>query len=243
LTNFGFAKVQRLPGNVGYLRLHAFFPAAVARAGATAVAAMNFIAETSALIVDVDGSPPGLSRMVTLLASYLFAEPVQLTSIRLREPGATNQFWTYDYVAGPRYADKPIYVLTGPGTLSAAEGFVYALKRLRRATIVGETTGGAAHVTSIIPLDPHFAVSVPFGCAVDPITGTTWEGTGVAPDIEVPSPQAFTVAHRAALKHVIATLASQPGRACDRLVEEARAELAKLGRPTPGNIAGSRGGR
>src|SRR4051812_42631342 len=42
LTNFGFAQVHRLPGNVGYLRLHAFFPAAVARAGATAVAAMNF---------------------------------------------------------------------------------------------------------------------------------------------------------------------------------------------------------
>src|SRR5258706_11952429 len=51
LNNFGFARVERLPGNIGYLDLRGFFPAEFDEAGATAAAAMNLLAHTSALII------------------------------------------------------------------------------------------------------------------------------------------------------------------------------------------------
>lgn len=68
--NYGFLKVERLPGNIGFLDLDYFADPDLG--GATATAAMSFLAETDALIVDLRYNGGGNSRMVALLASYLF---------------------------------------------------------------------------------------------------------------------------------------------------------------------------
>ena len=200
--NYGFKRLERLAGNVGYLDLRGFSPAELG--GPTAIAAMNFLATADALIIDLRQNGGGSPSMIQLITSYFFEEPVHLNSFYIRRDSSTQQFWTQAHVEGPRMTETPIFVLTSGRTFSAAEEFSYNLKNLERATIVGETTGGGAH-----PVDLHrfpelgIEISLPFGRAVNPITGTNWEGTGVEPDIAVPAEQALDVAHRDALEGLL----------------------------------------
>jgi C-terminal processing protease CtpA/Prc len=82
-------------------------------------------------------------------------------------------------------------VLTAKRTFSAAELFSYDLKRLKRATLIGETTGGGAHTVAPHQIDHHFFIRVSFDQFVNPITKTNWENTGVEPDIMVPAADAL----------------------------------------------------
>jgi hypothetical protein len=166
---------------------------------------MNFLAYADAIIFDLRQNGGGSPSMIQLISSYLFDEHTHLNSFYIRKEDTVKQFWTQQYVQGPRMVNADVYVLTSPSTFSAAEEFTYNLKNLERGTIVGETTGGGAH-----PVDGRFfpnlnlAVSLPFGRAINPITGTNWEGTGVTPDIEVPASEAKEVAHQDALKKILA---------------------------------------
>ncbi|MGD8374938.1 MAG: S41 family peptidase, partial [Acidobacteriota bacterium] len=199
--NFGFRKLERLEHNIGYLELTGFQEAA--RARETAVAAMNFLANADALVIDLRQNGGGDPSMIQLLASYFFAEPVWLNSFYIRETDETRQFWTQAQVAGKRLADTPLFVLTSPYTFSAAEEFAYDLKNLDRAVVIGETTGGGAHPNRIeIFSELGVAVSVPFGRAINPVTGTNWEGTGVEPDVACAAGEALDVARIAALEVV-----------------------------------------
>lgn len=228
LHNFGFQKVERLDGNIGYLELHTFFPADAPGAGDAAAAAMRLVAYTQALIIDLRLNHGGDPSMVALLSSYLFAESVHLNSLYWRANDFTQQFWTFPYVPGPRFVDKPVYVLTSDETFSGAEEFTYNLKNLKRATIVGETTGGGAHPGDDFPITRHFGVWVPRGRAVNPLTGTNWEGTGVAPDISVPADEALDVAYATALRHVIEQGAENAKGPFKGVVEEALRTLAAM---------------
>ena len=207
--NYGFDKVERLRGNTGYISFRGFFGPEL---GAEAVAsAMNFVAGTDALIIDLRTNGGGDPEMVALICSYLFGpEPVHLNDLYWREGNRTDQFWTRKEVAGKRYLNKDVYVLTSKYTFSGAEEFTYNLKNLKRATIIGETTGGGAHPGAGFRLNEHFSMFVPTGRAISPITKTNWEGTGVKPDIEVPAEQALTVARLMALKKSLPTL-TNPG--------------------------------
>lgn len=197
--NFGFNKVERMSGNVGYLRFDGFQDAK--HAGATAIAALNFLAYCDALIIDLRNNGGGSPSMIQLINSYFFEEPVHLNSFYIRETDSIQQFWTQEQVQGPRMADVDLYVLTSDYTFSAAEEFTYNLKNLDRATIVGETTGGGAHPTGrFLFANLNVAMSCPYGRAINPISGTNWEGTGVEPHIQVARGEALDVAHIEAMK-------------------------------------------
>jgi len=228
LNNFGFARVERLPGNIGYLDLRSFFPPELDGAGAAAVAAMNLLAHTSVLIVDLRLNGGGSPSMVALITSYLFDKRVHLNSFFWRAGEQIEQFWTLPYVPGKRFLDKPVYVLTSNRTFSGAEEFSYNLQHLKRATIVGEPTGGGAHPGGPIPLDAHVGVWLPAGRAVNPITNTNWQDTGVQPDISVPAEQALKTANVLALKHVLAHSGSTPQGPLQEVVVEARKTLDEL---------------
>lgn len=209
--NYCFRKVERLPGNVGYLKLDCFAQADLG--GSTAVAAMAFLAGSEALIFDLRDNGGGSPSMIQLLTSYLLSgEPTHLNSFYVRKGDRTEQFWTNAWVPGRRVPDVPVFVLTSGRTFSAAEEFTYNLKNLKRATLVGETTGGGAH-----PVDFHrvkgypVGMSLPFGRAINPISGTNWEGTGVEPDVKVPVAEALEVAHGRALA-VLAEKATDPAQ-------------------------------
>jgi C-terminal processing protease CtpA/Prc len=201
-TMGGVASVERLAGNIGHLALRPilFSPSMAAEA---IIAAMNLVARTEALVMDLRGCVGGDPATVALLCSYLFDEATELNAIYLREGDRTMQSWTLPYVPGPRFGgDKPIFVLTGPSTFSGGEALSYDLQQRGRATIVGERTGGGAHPRVGFKVHAHLEVTVPTGRPINPVSGTNWEGCGVAPDIEVPAEEAFTVAYRAALDHV-----------------------------------------
>jgi hypothetical protein len=200
--NFCFKEIKLLDGNVGYVDLRCFSEAT--DAGATAVAAMNFLAYTDAVIFDLRQNGGGCPSMIQLISSYFFDEPVHLNSFYIRKSDSTEQFWTQAHVQGPRLVDVDVYVLTSKYTFSGAEEFTYNLKNLKRATIIGETTGGGAHpIEGKVFANVNVGMSLPFGRAVNPITETNWEGTGVAPDIEVPQEKALDVAHLEALNKLL----------------------------------------
>src|SRR5581483_9299975 len=144
-------------------------------------------------------------------------------------------FWTKEWVPGKRFGgDKPVYVLTRRWTFSGAEEFTYNLKNLKRATIIGEVTGGGAHPVRPHRINEYFTIGVPFARAINPITKTNWEGTGVTPDVEVPAAQALKTAHLAALKSV-QSKATDPQLAgqLKNLIESVQRELDEMRSPAP----------
>ncbi len=200
--NFCFKEIKLLEGNIGYVDLRCF--AGAADAGPTAIATMNFLAYTDAIIFDLRQNGGGSPSMIQLISSYFFPERVHLNSFYIRKSDSTKQFWTQAHVQGPRMSDVDLYVLTSNYTFSAAEEFTYNLKSMERATIIGDTTGGGAHPIEVKPF-AHLSIgmSLPFGRAVNPVTGTNWEGTGIAPHIAVPQEQALDVGHLEALKKLL----------------------------------------
>ena len=203
MNNFGFKELKLLPGNIGYLDLRGFTDARYG--GETAVAAMNFLSNASALIIDLRMNGGGSPSMIQLLTSYLYGpEPVHLNSFYHRPADQFSETWTLKEVQGKRSPDMPVYILTSNKTFSAAEEFTYNLKNLKRATIIGETTGGGAHPGGNMVATDRFLVWVPSGRAINPITKTNWEGTGVKPDIEVKAADALQTAQVKALEDLVA---------------------------------------
>jgi len=135
--NFGFKEVKILGGNVGYLDLRSF--SNVEYAGETAVAAMNFLSNSDAIIIDLRNNGGGSPQMIQLITSYLYgSEPVHLNNFYWRPGDLNTQTWTLPHVSGNRFPDTPVYVLTSSSTFSAAEEFSYNLKNLERATLIGK---------------------------------------------------------------------------------------------------------
>ena len=173
--------------------------------------------------------------MVALLCSYLFDDDVHLNDLYHRADDSTAQFWTLPYVPGSRFGGtKPLYVLTSSTTFSGAEELTYNLQQRGRATVVGETTRGGAHPVQAYRVDAHLRATVPIARAINPVSGTNWEGTGVTPDVEVPAESAFQEAYRVALEHVMALGAAGVRRAVHDEAEEA---LGRVRGEPPGATA------
>ncbi|HEV2271804.1 MAG TPA: S41 family peptidase [Steroidobacteraceae bacterium] len=184
--NCGFEKVEHLAPNIGYLKFDEFDDAGTC--APTAAAAMSFVANTDALIIDMRDNHGGRGQGVI---DYLFAKPTHFMDTYMRRDHAIHEAWTSPHVPGKKFLGKPVFVLTSQRTFSNAESFCYALKTLGRATLVGESTGGGAHPMELHRIDDHFSISVPVGQSISPITHTDWEGTGVEPDIKVPADDAL----------------------------------------------------
>lgn len=209
-SNFGFPRVEVLPGNVGYLDIRTFVEPALA--GDAVASAMGFLGGVEALILDVRRSQGGSPAMVALLASYVVhPKPVHLFDLYMRSADRTDQYWTLSYLPGPRLADRPVYVLTAGRTFSAGEGLAYLLKHIGRAEVVGERTGGGANPGAFHRLSDRFVMFVAEGRVIGRATGDNWQGTGVEPDVRVSEALALGIAHRHALERLRAS-ASDPER-------------------------------
>jgi hypothetical protein len=223
LDNFGIHRVERLDGNVGYLDVRRV--PVPANAGPAISAAMELVAGTYALIIDLRRNGGGSPEGVVYWCSHLVDEqpPTHFNDIFRADTGETHQFWALPYVPGPRYVDRPVYVLTSSRTFSGGEDFAYTLQALGRAQVIGETTGGGAHPTRPFGISAAVHIAVPFARSINPVTGTNWQGTGVVPDVSVPQEQAYDVAYATALRHVLAQDELFPP-----IAEEAREALAAL---------------
>jgi hypothetical protein len=206
-NNCTFVKLEILPDNVGYVKFNAFPAPGIC--GPTVAAVMQFLSHADALIFDLRDNGGGDPRMVALIATYLFEQPVHLSDIYNRREDSTTQFWTLPYVPGKRLPSTPAFVLTSGRTFSGAEDFAYNLQAIKRVTVIGETTGGGAHPTMYQPVDAHFTVAVPFARSINLTTKTNWEGTGVKPDVQVKSTEALEAAHRLAVDQIRAKSTSK----------------------------------
>jgi hypothetical protein len=196
-----FGKSQRLDGNVAYVDIATFgVPAGGARDEIQAT--MSAVADAAAIVFDVRKNNGGDPETVALVTSYLFGkDPVHLNSLQWRLSGRTDDFFTDPNVQGAKFGpDKPVFILTSGRTFSAAEEFAYNLQTRKRATVVGETTGGGANPGQFTALPHGFLAFVPSARAINPITKTNWEGTGVKPDVEVPAESALEAAHKLAIE-------------------------------------------
>jgi hypothetical protein len=198
--NCGFEKVEHLESNIGYIKFNFFGDPKVC--GPTATAAINLLPNVDALIFDLRDNHGGSPEMVAWVVSYLFAQRTHINDLYNRHDNKTVEFWTTPDVPGKKFLDKPVYVLTSKGTFSGGEEFTYDLKTQKRATIVGEATGGGAHPTRPYRVDDHFWIGVPDGRPINPITKGDWEGKGVEPDVKAPADQALDVAQKLAREAV-----------------------------------------
>jgi len=194
--NCTFSKLEILNHNIGYIKFDAFPPPEFC--GPTVVAAMNFVAHTDALIFDLRENHGGDPNMVDFIVSYLFDQSTHINDLTNRHDNDVHQYWTLPWVLGPRFASQPVYVLTSHGTFSGGEEFTFDLKTQKRATIVGETTGGGAHPVRGLSAGDHFTIGVPFGRPINPVTKGDWEGTGVEPDVKVSAADALSTAEKLA---------------------------------------------
>ncbi len=195
-NNCGISDAKILAGNIGYLKVDAFSDPVDCRPSLEV--AMVRLNNAAALIFDLRQNHGGDPRMVALIASYLFDQPTHLNDMYNPRSKATEEYWTHSPIPGNKLANKPAFVLTSSMTISGGEEFCYDLKMLKRATIVGEKTGGGAHIASLHRIDDHFAIAVPFAKPVNPISKSDWEGTGVVPDVEVKEGNALTKATKLA---------------------------------------------
>jgi hypothetical protein len=195
--NCTFQNVQILPRNVGYLKFNSFpDPAACEATARVAMASLN---NADAIIFDLRDNRGGDPEMVMFISAYLFDHPEYMYTNR---ENTTERLWTRSPVPGSRLADKPVYILTSSHTYSAAEHFSYDLKMLKRATLVGETTGGAAHAGVFHRIDDHFGMGIPETRAVNPFAKADWAVTGVEPDVKVPAADALAAAEKLAARRL-----------------------------------------
>lgn len=232
-VNAGFVKVEVLPGNIGYLSFSYFGDPVV---GAPKLAAaMLFLADTDALVLDLrhngGATHPGL---MDLLTRYLVRDADVVTA-EVKWRGTPPSFMTNPEklpVTGERYLDQPVFILTSGSTFSGAEAFTYSLQAMKRVTVVGQRTGGGANPGGEVRAGDHFAVWVPFGQTVHPVTKTSWEGVGVIPEIECRSKAALDRARLAAFDQMLKRADHEPEwRAV--LERERTAVQAELARQTP----------
>lgn len=211
--NFGFAGLRYLDGNIAYVDLTHF--ADPEPGYDAAAAAMRFIENGDAVIYDLRYNNGGYLEMAQLLASQLFPgdKDQELFDYYYTLDGRRVERgqWVLPALPAKRLTGKPVYVLTGSTSFSAAEWFAYTLKKLGRATLVGERTAGGAHPVDRKPVGTDFFLQVPIGQIRDPVDRSDFEGQGVTPDHMVASADALTVAHRLALAELAkADPAKQP---------------------------------
>jgi len=221
---YGLSRVEILPGNVGYLRVEEFWDPAVS--GPAFAGAMNALARTDALIIDLRDSYGGHEGLAELLMGYLLDRQALLFVTTNRLTGETEQHWSQAFVPGERVnSSAPVYVLISHRkTFSAAEMLALVLRQHRSAILVGETTRGGAHGGDFRPISCRFDAFVPYYTAT--AGGVDWEGVGVAPDIRTPEASALDVAYAAALASLTQTPADDAF--AKEVREERLADLAKL---------------
>ncbi|MBT2385882.1 S41 family peptidase [Streptomyces sp. ISL-11] len=198
----GAPRVELLDGGVAVLELAPMlFP--LEWAAEPLSAALTLASRAQALIVDLRANRGGDPDTVAFVCSYLLDKRTHLNTMYWRDGERSEQSWSLPHVPGACFGgSKPLYVLSSGHTFSAAEELAYDLQQLGRAVVVGERTRGGAHPREGWTVHPHLEATIPTGRAINPVSGTNWEGTGVQPDIPCAAADSLDHAHALALTHL-----------------------------------------
>jgi len=200
--NYGFDKVMRLDGNIGYIE-YTGFPEGNKSAQQILDATMNFVSNTNALIIDLRNNRGGDGKMVRLFLSYFFNERIKLSEIYTRYNNKTEEKYTYKKVNGKKYLDKPVYLLVNHNTISAAEALAYNLQQNKIAKVIGDKTYGAANPAKVFFIGKKYQLFIPISVEKNAVTKTNWEHTGVHVDEKVNAEKALIKAQIIALENLL----------------------------------------
>ena len=189
-NNYSFKKLEVLPGNIGYLSFNLFVDD-IKAAKPTIKAALSFLANTDAIILDLRNNMGGDPNMVSQIESYFFAQKTEMNSLINRSNNDTVFMYADPFKSDSLSLSMPVYILTSQHTFSGAEDFCYGMQVAKRAIIVGETTGGGAHPQMPFSVNQGFVMYIPFARSLNPITLKDWEGTGVIPDVKISANKAL----------------------------------------------------
>ncbi|MFT7807368.1 retinol-binding protein 3 [Arapaima gigas] len=193
-------KLEVLENNVGYLRIdHIIGEETAEKIGPLLVENVwNKVVPTSALIFDLRYTAAGEMSGVPYIVSYFSeSEPlIHIDTIYDRPSNSTTELWSMPVLLGERYGkNKDLILLTSKDTKGVPEDVSYALKNLKRATIVGEkTAGGSVKIDKVKVGHTNFYFSLPTASSTSPITGESWEVKGVTPCVEVDAENALDAA-------------------------------------------------
>ncbi|CAB1438094.1 unnamed protein product [Pleuronectes platessa] len=213
-------KVDILENNIGYLRIDRIIgEETVTKLGSLLKDNIwDKVARTSSLIFDLRYSTAGQLSGVPFIISY-FSDPepiFHIDTVYDRPSNTTRELWTMPSIKGERYGKKKdVIILTSKRTMGAAEAVAYTLKNLKRAIIVGErSAGGSVKVRKIRIGGSEFYITVPVARSVSPITGQSWEVSGIPPTVNVVSKEAVPkakslLAVRSAIPQVVQSISNK----------------------------------
>lgn len=160
--------------------------------------ALNQLKESNpkAIVIDLRENHGGSQYMMAHIASYFIPPDQELGRNVYRDeilPDEKRSFPTdpvrtlseNEIPLEKRMLTQPIYILTSQNTLSAAEALTCHLKEHRQAIIIGEKTGGGAHISKLFDLGPDFYLGISFGDYALTSSKPNWEAQGITPDIQV----------------------------------------------------------
>lgn len=200
--NYGFEKVIRLDGNIGYIE-YTGFPEGNKSAQKILDATMNFVSNTNALIIDLRNNQGGDGKMVELFLSYFFDKKIKLSTVYTRYNDKTIKSYTMQKVNGKKYLDKPVYILVNNKTISAAEALAYNLQQNKIAKIIGDKTYGAANPVKAFFIGNKYHLFIPISIEKNSITNTNWEHIGIDADVKISSEKALIKAQIIALENLL----------------------------------------
>ena len=187
--NRGFARLEMLEGNIGYIEITRFYYYPDVRELVTG--AVDFLSSSDAIIIDLRKNGGGSG---DYLSSYFLPYPTELSSSYSRKDGLTTEYWTIADTGIEPLTEVPLFLLTSDRTFSASEAFAYDMQSRGRAVVVGDSTRGGAHSVDLFQIDDRFEIYISTARALSPVTGSNWEGIGVIPDVLVPSESALDTA-------------------------------------------------
>lgn len=226
-TNHGVTELRVLPGNIRYMAFTGGHWIG-AESAAAIDAAMRFLAGGEAIIIDIRNHRGGSAEPAKHILSHFM--PANQPLYTFYEKGETNRVFTLPTVPAGRMIGKPLYILTGPSTASAAEELAGNVAGFRIGEVIGETTAGAGFMNALEPIGGVFVLSVSIARVVLASTGRDWEALGIAPTIRTPVPQALDAAQAHALRRIAATA---PAEERPRLEAMAEGFAARLDARTP----------
>lgn len=195
----GFKELKIIDGNIGYLNISFF----LAETNKTIDAYMHLLADTDAVIIDLQDNGGGNPKIVNYLCSYFLQSNLLINTLYFRQGNRKDESITDD-VNGKKMIDVPLFIITGSKTFSGAEEFSYNMQSQKRAVLVGEVTAGAANPGDVFKINPDLEIYIPTGTGTNPITKTNWEGTGVIPEIKTSGENAYSKAVELACQAAVA---------------------------------------